>query len=171
MREISSSYQLYFPRRILCLTFLVSTELKTLELIWISIVDSFDFRLIRPFPLFMDIPTRLRPKFQISWVHNAPLWLVEFIHFYRYKLKMKLILRLIKGEDQALNLISTILKFSAQVYLKLEQNLTMILFIFPFTFICALYSNPLNWKRTFCWIAFELSSIFCYSVWQLVIFN
>ena len=122
MREISSSYQLYFPRRILCLTFLVSTELKTLELIWISIVDSFDFRLIRPFPLFMDIPTRLRPKFQISWVHNAPLWLVEFIHFYRYKLKMKLILRLIKGEDQALNLISTILKFSAQVYLKLEQN-------------------------------------------------
>ena len=76
-------------------------------------------------------------------------WL-KFIHISRYKLKIKLILRLRKRGDQVLNLISTMLKFSAQVYLKLEQNLLsvlMILFIFPFTLICALPFKSVESKK------------------------
>ena len=51
-----------------------------------------------------------------NWLFSflkKPLWLVEFIHFSEYKLKIKLIWRIIKRWAQALISISTILKFSA----------------------------------------------------------
>ena len=41
------------------------------------------------------------------------LWLVEFLHFSRYKYRIKLVSILRQREDQALISISTILKFSA----------------------------------------------------------
>ena len=39
----------------------------------------------------------------------------KFLHFPRYKLEIKLVLKLIKRGDHAVILISTILKFSVQV--------------------------------------------------------
>ncbi len=91
---------------------------------WIKFrqIDNRFFR-IRESLLFLYINPKCREKFQIFrllWltvpVSPNPTRLVELyycIHFWWYKLKIKLILKLTKREDQTLISISIILKFSA----------------------------------------------------------
>jgi len=100
-------------------------EMKTFELDtlnidrWISTVDTFDFWLISSFWISLPDESSLM-KFQISRIligcsgfyirHSDWLNVTDFSY---YKLKIKLILRLIKRGDQSLISISTILKILA----------------------------------------------------------
>ena len=108
-------------------TLFYTLELDTFNpdrLIWISNVESYNFLLI---PLFfshrqfytMNCAQNLKfPGFSDCWTvwvsPNATRYWLSYLHFCRYKLKIKLILILTKREDQALISIFTILKFSAQ---------------------------------------------------------
>ena len=87
-------------------------------LIYVPNVGTFDFLLILSFgPMRVLSLIFARAKFKMSWLligcsafskrHSD--WL-NFIHFPGYRLKIKIILRLIKRGDQALISISTILK-------------------------------------------------------------
>jgi len=128
------------------LNILIHSELKTLEwdilnpdyLIWVSNGHTFDF-LLKPFflgysrekskPVFLieRVPPvsvfnlKWRAKFQIYRLHICDCDWLNFIHFSRYKYKIKLVLILRKREDQALISISTILKFSALILLQLRR--------------------------------------------------
>ena len=112
----------------------ISSELKTLEwdilnqgyLIWVSNGYTFDFL---PKPSFLGysweksktvsvyiLTLNGAQNFEIYRLHTCNEcnsdWL-NFIHFLGYKYKIRLVLILRKGEDQALISISTILKFLA----------------------------------------------------------
>ena len=70
---------------------------------------------IRDFLPFLYINLKLRAKFQIYRLHIRDSDWFNFIHFLRYKYKIKLVSVLRKRDDQALISISTILKYSAKV--------------------------------------------------------
>ena len=70
---------------------------------------------IREFLLLLYINLKWLAKFQIYRLHIRDSDWLNFIHFLRYKYKIKLVSVLRKRDDQALISISTILKYSAQV--------------------------------------------------------
>ena len=70
---------------------------------------------IRDFLPFLYINLKWRAKFQIYRLHIRDSDWFNFIHFLRYKYKIKLVSVLRKRDDQALISISTILKYSAKV--------------------------------------------------------
>ena len=70
---------------------------------------------IREFLPFLYIHLKWCAKFQIYRLHIRGSDWLNFIHFLGYKYKIRLVSKLRKREDRALILISTILKFSAQM--------------------------------------------------------
>ena len=73
---------------------------------------------------FLYINLYWRAKFQISRFLILDSDWLNFIHFSRYKYKIRLFSRLRKRENQALISISTILKFPAQKKCIIESNNT-----------------------------------------------
>ena len=89
-------------------------------------------RLIRSFSLYWKSQNFHVASDWLFDILHTPLYWLNFIHFSGYKLKIKLILRLIKRGDQALISISAILEFSAQVLLKESVELILSIIIFHF---------------------------------------
>jgi len=81
------------------------------------------------------------------------LWLVEFLHFSRYKYRIKLVSILRQREDQALISISTILKFSAlypnRFFWPVWIRFTCFYFFKLLIFICFFCKSK---NRISCWL-------------------
>ena len=120
--NISRMFRTKFAIKTMLFLTSFKSELKPLELdtlntnryicIWFLLNPLFS-------PLFLDIRVLSLndAKYQISLLLIRHSDWLNLIHFSGYKLKIKLILRLIKRGDQALISISTILKFSALILL------------------------------------------------------